>query len=255
MQRGLRRALVGIKARDQRREPRVDGVQPVRQRARLDKAKHRHGAIGLDLAQALHDAAHPPRAGAGADKDGKAHVPGRINAEIARNHRRAIDHPRHGEAFGDEPLLHPRQHLGISGGHLLNPDQQRNHPFARRTGQPGGWKDLRLDRIEGPGGNAGGKGGIGDEFGMRLPFQIGPADLAREVGGARLGMCRAVAVQEVDQMLPVARPVAALRLALLADRQKHRRAGRFQRRKGARVQLIHQLIAQGMIRGFAHVRA
>ena len=90
---------------------------------------------------------------------------------------------------------------------------------------------------------------------MRLPFQIGPADLAREVGGAGLGMGRAVAVQEVDQMQPVARPVAALRLALLADRQKHRRAGRFQRRKGASVQLIHQLIAQGMIRGFAHVRA
>ena len=182
------RAVLRIKARHQSRQARVKGVQRGRQFTRFDQAQHRHGAVGFNLAQALHDAAHTARTSIWAHKDGKAHIAIGIDPEIARDHSRPIDHPRHRQTFGDKPSFQLGHHRLFAVRQFLHADQNRGRnpprclitPILRETGGVGRVKRARRQ--------AGGEGGVGDKFGVAFPFQIRPAYGARKMRGIGLWM-------------------------------------------------------------------
>ena len=250
----LGRAFGRIQRRDQRHELRVERVEPRGQLARAHQPQHRHGAIGFHLAEALYDAAHAARAGAGAHEDGKAHVARRIYPEIPRDDGRAIDHPAEGEAFGNEPVFQLVQDGGFVFGHFLDPDQDGADPLARRIGEPVFGEDLGLGRIEGAGRKAGAEGGIGDELGMAFPFQIVPPDGAGEMGGLGLRMGRGVAIQQGQKMRAVAGAVAVGGIDRFLEGHVDGVAGHLERGEGARVQLVHEGVAKRVICDGGHGR-
>ena len=255
MQYRLGRDFEAVEPRDQRRKQRVQRVQPRRHLARLAQRQHRHRTVGFDLADALHDAPDTAFAGSGSDKDRKAHVTCRINPEIAGNYGRIVNDTGDGHAFTDEPVVEPCIQFGLGLRNDLDPDQQRHQALARRIGQPGLRKNLSLLRIERPGGNPLAKGRIGHKFGVAFPFQIVAPDGAGIMRRLGLGVRRAMPRQQAQQMRAVAGPVAVGGLDRLLDRNIGGMAGHGQRGKRPRVQLIHQVIAQGVIFDLGHCGA
>ncbi len=149
-------------------------------------------------------------------------MPGRINAEIARNHGGPVHHAADGQAFGYEPVVDLGQQFGLAGRHRRHPDQDRGQPLARRLGQPVFGQHFRLGRVEGALRQALRKGGVGHKLGVAFPFQRRPADRPLEMRSAGLRMGAAVAVKQRQKMRQIARPVAVVGLHRLLDRNvKH----------------------------------
>ena len=213
--------------------------------------QHRHRLVGLDLAEPLHDPPDAPRARVGPDEDGKAHVPGRIDPEIARDDRGAVEDAAHGKAFGHEPLVElPAD--PVVARHLLHPDQRRGEPRPRRLRQPVLGKDAEGIRIERPVRHALPEDRVGHELGMALPLELVPPDLAEVVRGPRLRMLRPEPVEQRDQMRPVKRPVPLRRVLRLLDRKIGRPARRLERREGPGVQLVGKLVTQRVVVDHRH---
>ena len=172
MQGIFRRAILRIKARHQGRQARVKGIERGCQLTRFDQTQHRHGAVGLNLAQALHDAAYTTGTGIWAHKDGKAHIAIGIDPKVARYNGRAIYHPRHGQAFGNKPSFQLGHHRLFAARQFFHADQDRSRhpprcliaPILREAGRIGRVKRARR--------KAGGEGGVGHKFGVAFPFQL-----------------------------------------------------------------------------------
>ena len=254
MQGLFRGSFVAVHFRHQRRKRGVKRIQPRRQLAGPHQPQHRHRAVGFNLTQPLHDAANAPRARAGAHKDCKAHVACRIDAEIACDNGRAIDNAADSQAFRHKPIFKLGHHACFILGQVFHPDQNRRQPRARRRCHPVNRKHPSLCRIKRAIRKAGGKGGIGHEFGMAFPFQFGATNRTGKMRGVGLRMCRGVPIQQRQQMRPVGGTVAVGGIQGFLDRDIGRYAGAFQRRKRPGVQLIHQGISQRMVGNGGHGR-
>ena len=239
---------------DEVRELRVKRVQPGPQLTRATKAQHGHGAIGLDLAQALDDAPDAALPGAGADEGREAHQPGGVDLEIARDDCGFVQHPGTGDAFGHEPVLDLGLDLIEVLGQRFHPDQDRRDHLAGRARHPVGRKDLGLGRVEGARAKAATKGRIGHEFCVAFPFQVIAPDPRGVMGGAFGRMNGAVAIQKRQKMIAIVCAVAVMRVDRLLDREINRVTGRVEVRKRPRMQLVHQRIAQGMVVDRGHIR-
>ena len=231
---------------DQLRQLGVHAPHLGRERPGPGQREHRHGLVGLDLAEALHDPAHPPLAGGVGGEDGEAHVPRGVDAEVRGDDGAVIQHAGDGEALGDEPVVQARPDIG-GGGVGLDADQRGGEARARGLGQPVGREDVEHGAVEGTLGHAVGKERVGDELGMALPFQAVASELAEEVGGVRRGPVRAEAVEQRVEMGAVGCPVARGGIALGLDGEEGGAAGRGQGREGPGVQLVGQLVASGMV--------
>lgn len=77
----------------QRIQLRLQGIQPVVQLTAAFQRQHRHGAIGFNLQQALHQPTDTPLAGAGPHEDRKSHPARGIHPEIGDDQRRLIHGP------------------------------------------------------------------------------------------------------------------------------------------------------------------
>ena len=149
----------------------IDTVQLAREFAHLGKAEHRHGFIGLYLAQTLHDAAQAAAARAFAGKDRHAHVARGIDAKVAGDDGSIFKHRCHGEAFGDEPVLQRLGDLRVLWRTGHQPQQNRGDPLRVQARAPILREDIKLCRIKGALAELIQKHGIGHELGMLLPLQ------------------------------------------------------------------------------------
>jgi hypothetical protein len=82
---------------------------------------------------------------------------------------------------------------------------------------------------------------------MAFPFQLVPADRPREVGGFGRRMRAGVAVKQVGQVLAITHPVAVGGIGGFLEGQEHRAAGHRKRRKGPRMKLVGQRVAQRVV--------
>ena len=154
-----------------------------------------------------------------------------------------------GQAFGDEMAIETAQQRALRRLQPLNrldmhPD--RRHQRPRRGGHPVGGRHP-LDR----GGERRGRRavleqGVGDEFGVPLPFQPHPADVAVIVVCALRGARRAETLQQRVEMRPLrARRVGVVLVGL--EREVQRLTRRQHLGEGAGVQLVGHRIAQGVV--------
>ncbi len=171
------------------------------------EAEHRHRLVGLDLAQALHHAADAPVAGVLVREHGEAHVPRRIDPEIARDDDAVVEHPAHREALRHEPPVQARGDL-IVARMVLDADQGRGDPHPRRLREPPTGEHVETGTSEGPVRHPVAHQGVGDELGMALPLELVLAEIAEPVRRPGRRMRRAVPVQERVQMRDVGGAVA-----------------------------------------------
>ena len=248
--RGLR--VVGHRFQD-RGQARLQLVQAVAQTARAPKAQHRHGAIGLQLDQAMHQAPDAAVRRAGPHEDREPHPAVRVDAEITRDHRGLVQHPDRGQAVAREPAVDAGQRLGRVIGQQVDLDHHRRDALARRGVLPGVGKDRRCRRIERTDRKTRRHRHIGHELGVALPFQFVTAKLALIVAVIGIGAWTAMAADQLAQMRQILRSVAVGGVARLLERHEDRGRRRGDPRRGPGMQFVDQRITQGMFCGRVHL--
>lgn len=138
-------------------------------------------------------------------------------------------------------------------GPRADPQHRRGHPHARRGAQPVLGENLEIRRVEGPLAKPVQEHRVGDELGMLLPFQHVLADGGGEMRGTGLGMLGAVAIEQIDQVIEILRPIARGRVLRLLDGKVDRAPRRLQRGKRAGVQLVGELVAQRVVLDRGHL--
>ena len=168
-------------------------------------------------------------------------MPARVDTEIGGHDGRIIDHAAHGEAFGHEPVARLLVDSLVGGGNL-DTDKGRGDPLAGGIGKPILGEKAEGRALEGLIRHALAKDRVGDKFGVAFPFQDIFPDGPEIVGGIRLRMRGAETIKQRQKMPQIGLLVAVGGLLRGLERQIGRPAGRGQRRKGARVQLVGQHI-------------
>ena len=74
---------------------------------------------------------------------------GGINPKVTGHHRRPVQHLRHGEAFGHEPVLQMRGDLIVGFRLRQHRKQGRGDPLPLHLGQPILWKSVEIRGGEG----------------------------------------------------------------------------------------------------------
>ena len=213
------------------------------------QGQERHRPVGLDLEHPLHDASEPAPADPRHRQHREAAVPVLVDAEVAGDHRLAVDHPGDREALGHEPLREVLGDDGIDGVALgaVDADEAGGDDQARGRGQPVLGEQRRHLAGERRLGQAVEEQRVGDELGVHLPLQEAAAEGSRIVARTGRRMRRAVAVEQRRKMRAVALAVAPGGVALGLDREVQRAAGRGQLRKRPGVQLVGQGVAVGVV--------
>ena len=135
-----------------RGQARLQLVQAVAQAARAPKAQHRHGAIGLQLDQAMHQAPDAAVRRAGPHEDCEPHPAIRVDAEITHAtiavSISTADRSRPGCRAPERQPVDAGQRLGRVIGQQVDLDHHRRDALARRGVLPGIGKDRRRRRVE-----------------------------------------------------------------------------------------------------------
>ena len=129
-------------------------------------------------------------------------MPRRVDAEIPSNNRVVIQNAAHGKAFRHKPVREILRDLGFVGT-VFHPDQRGGDPHAGGRVKPAVRKDVHIRRVERPVGQTVQKHRVGHKFRVLFPLQRVLPDLAREMRGTRLRMCRAVAIQQRLEVIKV----------------------------------------------------
>ena len=172
-----------------------------------------------------------------------------VDAEVAGDHRLAVDDLADRETFGQEPLgeVAVERRLDRTGRDALDADEAGDEYLPRRLREPVGREERQQLAREGHLGDALDEERVGDELGMQLPLEKAASERPRVVARPRRRVRGAVAVEEREKVRPVAVTVAVRRVPRLLDREMQRAAGRAQLGEGAGVQLVRESVAVGIV--------